>query len=123
IPERDLLGIKALVIMLAGSLYRVVIRRVCLKDHDASLPTTTSPTGYLCQQLERSLGAAEIRQVEHRIRLNNADSRDARQIESLTHHLRADNDVDVMSLGAFQHDLIAMLADGIGVPAHDTCIR
>ncbi len=118
LPEIDLFHVERVVIVLRGSHDRVVVGRVGLDHHPRTRRTPTGPARYLGEELERALAAPEIGQVQHRIGLDHPDRGDLRQVESLGHHLGADDDVDLVALNPAQHMLVAtLLAHRILVPA------
>src|SRR5690606_34509675 len=103
LTEPDLVAVELIVVMLRRRDDRVVVWRVCLEDHDAPRPSPTSPACDLGQQLERPLRAPEVRQVEHRVGLDDANRGHAGKVESLRDHLGADDDIDVAVLDALEH--------------------
>ena len=82
------------------------------------------PSRHLRQQLERALGRAEVRHVDGRIRADDADQRDIREIQSLGDHLRADQNVGV-ALPEVAHDagMRALFRGGVAVHARDARCR
>src|SRR5438132_1293957 len=60
--EADFARVEALVVVASGGLYRIVLRVVSLHDHAAvsGLGAPARSPGYLHQQLQSSLGGAEV---------------------------------------------------------------
>src|SRR5207237_2224217 len=86
--------------------------------------TATGAAGNLRQQLERSLGSAEIGQREGGIGTQDRDQRDLGEIMPLRDHLRADENVDIARAKSAKHALvIANMPHGIAVDAAHARVR
>ena len=66
--------------------------QVCTSTSPGSWPRPARPTTWT-QQLERSLGGAEVGQVERHVGVQHAHQRHAREVEPLRDHLGAEQDV------------------------------
>ena len=94
-PEAQLFLEERRVVLLRGMLYRVVLWIVRLHQHFAAQFAAPRATRHLREQLEGALRGAEVRQAERHIRADHAHQRDALEVVSLRHHLRAYEDVDL----------------------------
>ena len=86
---------EARVILIAGGADAVMMRRVGLDDHAARALAASRASRDLGQQLERSLGGAEVGQVQRHVGEDDRGQRDAGKIETLGDHLRADQNIDL----------------------------
>src|SRR5687768_5457590 len=73
-----------------------------LDNHFPREITTARTTGHLRQKLERALTRAEIRNMQTKIRVENAHQRDVGKMQSLGDHLRANEDIDLVRLEGVQ---------------------
>ena len=92
-PVGNFLLIKSGVVVAGGRLYGVVLRGKGLDDDPAAGRTPPRPARHLAQELESPLAGAEIRQVQAGIGADHAHQRHRGYVQSLGHHLRADEDI------------------------------
>ena len=69
------------------------IRRFGLKDDQSLLIFTPGTSCHLGHQLESTLIAPEVREVQHRIRIQNPHHTDMIKVQSFGHHLRTNQDI------------------------------
>src|SRR5215467_10371093 len=81
------------VVLLDRILNRVVIGIVSLDQHSTGQVTAASAAGYLGEQLEGTLGGAEIRHAERSVRADHSDQSDAMKIVALRQHLCPDQNI------------------------------
>ena len=101
-----------------GELDGVGGRLEALHDDDALEVATARAAGDLSEQLEGTLGGAEVRQLQRKIGVDDAHQRDAREVESLGDHLRAEEHVVLTGAEIREHlPEEVLLAHRIGVDA------
>jgi hypothetical protein len=81
---------------------------VGLHDDAARELAAASASGDLRDELEGALRGAEIRQVERAVGVDDADQRDAREVEALGDHLRADQHVDLAAPEGLERVLVVL---------------
>ena len=78
--------------------------------------------GDLGDELEGSLVGAEVGQMEGLVGREDPDQRDAREIEALGDHLRADEHIELLVLEGGERLLVVLApAHGVRVHARDAC--
>src|SRR5205814_975244 len=84
----------------------------------------SSATSDLAHELERALGGAEVGKIDADIRIDDANQRDIREIESFRDHLRAEQDVDLAPADTIEDLRVRpFAARRIDVHARDACRR
>ena len=101
-----------------GELDGVGSRLEALHDDHALEVPAAGATGDLGEQLEGALGGAEIRQLQRKVGVDDADEGHAREVEALGDHLRAEEHV-VFTGAEVRQDLSeqVLLAHGVRVDA------
>ena len=95
----------------------VVLRMARLDQHPAALGPPARAAGHLGEELEGSLGGAEIGQVEAGVGVHHADQRDVGEVEPLRDHLGADQEIHLAPLHRAEDPLVGPLGAG-GVEVH-----
>ncbi len=103
--------------MPTGSLNGVVPGRIRLDDHLPGARSSTGTTGDLRQELEGALGSAEVGQEQPRVGQHHTHQGDSREVEPLSDHLRANQDVGRTGVERSPDPLMgATVVRGIAVP-------
>src|SRR5439155_269313 len=108
------------VVVRRGGEYRVVLGEVRLKNAAAAGSTSARSSQDLREQLKGTLGRGEVRQVEHRVGVDDTDEGHPRQVEALRQHLRANDHLRITRA----HPLVggrmrALRAHGVAVQSDD----
>ena len=100
------------------------VRMGTLDEHLAIRGGATGAPGHLHQQREGPFRRAEVGQTQGSVRIDDAHQLYARQVQTLGHHLRTDQDVDAAVAQAFQqlHERPPP-TDRVGIRALDPRIR
>ena len=69
------------------------LRLSCLQDDQTALLFAACTSADLCHHHKGMLVGSEVRLVEHGVGIEDAHYADAVEVETLAHHLRADEDV------------------------------
>ena len=93
LPERDLLLEESLKIMMPGVLDGWTGRREGLDDHLSLGVAPARTAGNLGKKLECPLPGTEVRRMQPRVRVDDADQGDIGKIQPLGDHLGSDEDV------------------------------
>ncbi len=93
-----------------------------LDEHRAGAIASPGPARDLHEDLERALGRAKVGHRERRVGVDDTDQRDARQIVSLGHHLRSDQDVHLARAHALEHRLGLGTRRDVAVEPRDACL-
>jgi len=118
--ELDLLFVKTHEVMAAGVLDGRMKRRERLHENLALDITAPRAAGNLREQLKGAFARAKIRLVQRGVRVNDADERDVRKMQSLRDHLRADEDVNLARAEITENVAVVILAfHGVGIHALD----
>ena len=80
-----------------------VVGIVSLNEHAPGYVTAACSPRDLNEQLECALGRAEVREGERSVGVDDAHERHVRQIVTLRHHLRSDEDVDLARAHRAEH--------------------
>ena len=88
-----------------------------LQDDEPLLVASSAAPCHLCHKLVGALVAAEVGVVEHGVGVHDADDAHVGKVESLAHHLRADEDVR-SPLGKIVEDALVGVAGVGGVEVH-----
>ena len=122
--EFDFLFVKAGEIVAARVLDGRMKRRERLHEHLALDVAAPGAAGDLREQLEGALARAEIRLMQRKIGVNDADERDVREMQPFGNHLRADEDVGLARAKIAEHFSVIILAlHRVGVHAPDARVR
>ncbi len=106
--------------MLLGKLDRVMVRMIGLQHDFARSFTTPGSTGYLRQQLKRTLGSAEIGEAQRIVRADHAHHRHSMHVMTFGDHLRADQQIDFAGMELIEHAFKIMArAHGITIQPAD----
>ena len=101
-----------------------MIRIDGLNQHDSGRLAASGAAGGLRQELEGSLGGAEIGEAQADVGVHDAHQRDVGNVVTLGDHLRADQDVVIALAEAGQDGfVVALAADGIAVQPRDAGFR
>ncbi len=115
---------EALVVVPCGVLDGVVLRKIRLQDHAAGRRAAAGASRDLRDELERSLGGAEVREAEREVGAHDPDERDAVHVVAFGDHLRADQNVELARMQLRKHAFkIVPAADGIAIEPRDARLR
>src|SRR6266849_8552458 len=108
------------VVMLRGQKNTRLVGIEGLHQHSSATGATTRSSGYLGQELKRSLGGAKVRDVQAHVRIDYSHEHHVRKIQAFGDHLRAQKDVDKSATkGAEQAPVTSRAARAVTVhPTH-----
>ncbi len=117
-PESELFPLEGLGVVPRGERDRRMPRMKRLDVHGSRRRAAAGPSRHLGEQLEGLLGRAEIREVQQRVRREDADRSDVREVVALRDHLRSDEARRAARLKIFDDGGGAAAPRGIAVE-HD----
>src|SRR5690242_9147439 len=96
---------------------RIMIGLKCLNDYLSCESASAGSPGHLGKKLKGALRRPEIRQEHLDICRNHSDQRDARKVQPLPNHLRAEENIRFAFGERFQYSVVRALS-GCGVEVH-----
>ena len=118
-----LLTVHPLVVVRHHLLHDVVAGVACLEQDMSACPFASGAACNLLHELEGPFVAAEVGLCQHLVGGEDADEADVVEVESLRHHLCADEDVGVPLFEVVQYLFVALSrARGVEVHACDACL-
>src|SRR5712671_2503828 len=91
--------------MIEDMLQTVMMRLEGLDDHLTFEVFPACPSGYLREELKSPFRRPEIRHLHLRVGRYHSDERNAREVQSLCHHLRPQQDIEP-AVGKFSQDAV-----------------